>query len=244
MLSAECSRESKCRLLLLNGGHCGGGGGMTLLGSAQHQRLVDLAKSGSLILCLLEPRLKLLLSHLQVLDVSGGTVQQRNLAGLLVGDGKSILEATVTIPELIASPLLRLDALAADFLAANLIRSCGGTGRGEVIVIVREVVMLAGTALALATRACNGGDTDRVVAHGAGDRGKVGRVRARATTGAARGAIGRDLTSAQGHQGSRVNTVGRSVGTTGGAGRVRAAIGILSHGSGKVQTWESETRGG
>ena len=110
---------------------------MTLLGSAQHQRLVDprwkrecrdkviaremnvLAKSGSLILCLLEPRLKLLLSHLQVLDVSGGTVQQRNLAGLLVGDGKSILEATVTIPELIASPLLRLDALAADFLAAT-----------------------------------------------------------------------------------------------------------------------------
>jgi hypothetical protein len=89
---------------------------MTLLGSAQHQSLVDLAKSGSLILCLLEPRLKLLLSHLQVLDVSGGTVQQRNLAGLLVGDGKSILEATVTIPELIASPLLRLDALAADFL--------------------------------------------------------------------------------------------------------------------------------
>jgi hypothetical protein len=34
-----------------------------------------LAKAGSLILCLLEPRLELLLSHLQVLDVSGGAVQ-------------------------------------------------------------------------------------------------------------------------------------------------------------------------
>ena len=77
-----------------------------------------LAKAGSLILCLLEPRLELLLSHLQVLDVSGGAVQQRNLAGLLVGDGESILEATVAVPELIASPLLRLDALTTNFLTA------------------------------------------------------------------------------------------------------------------------------
>jgi len=109
----------------------------------------------------------------------------------------------------------------------HLIRSSGGTGRGEVIIIIREVVTLARTALALATQACNGG--------------KVRRVRARAAAGAARGAVGRDLTSAQGHQGSRVNTVGRSVGTTGGTGRVRAAVGVLSHRSGKVQTWEAET---
>ena len=58
-----------------------------------------LAKVGSLILCLLEPRLKLLLGHLQVLDVGGGTVQKRNLAGLLVRDGESILKVTVTIPD-------------------------------------------------------------------------------------------------------------------------------------------------
>ena len=78
-----------------------------------------LAKAGSLILCLLEPRLELLLGHLQVLDVGGGTVQERNLAGLLVRDGESVLEATVAVPELIASPLLRLDALATNFLAAT-----------------------------------------------------------------------------------------------------------------------------
>jgi len=65
-----------------------------------------LAKAGSLIFCLLEPRLELLLSHLQVLDVGGSTVQERNLAGLLVRDGESVLEVTVAFPELITSPFL------------------------------------------------------------------------------------------------------------------------------------------
>ena len=35
-----------------------------------------LAKAGSLILCLLEPHLELLLGYPQVLDVGGGTVQK------------------------------------------------------------------------------------------------------------------------------------------------------------------------
>ena len=77
-----------------------------------------LAKTGSLIFSLLEPCLKLLLSHLQVLDVGGGTVQEGNLARLLVGYGESVLEAAVAIPELIASPLLRLDTLTTNLLAA------------------------------------------------------------------------------------------------------------------------------
>jgi hypothetical protein len=67
---------------------------------------------------LLKPRLELLLGHLKVLDVSGGAIQERNLAGLLVGDRKSILEATVAVPEFIASPLLRFNALATYLLAA------------------------------------------------------------------------------------------------------------------------------
>jgi hypothetical protein len=102
----ETSKRSERRLLLLYSGHGGSGGGMTLLGSAQHQRLIDLAKTGSLIFSLLEPRLKLLLSHLQVLDVGGGTIQKGNLARLLVGNGECVLKATVAIPKLIASPLL------------------------------------------------------------------------------------------------------------------------------------------
>ena len=90
--------------------------------SAQYQRACPgsnaLAKAGGLIFCLLEPRLKLLLGHLQVLDVGSGTVQERNLARLLVGNGKRILEAAVAVPELITSPLLRLNTLATNFLTA------------------------------------------------------------------------------------------------------------------------------
>ena len=69
---------------------------------------------------MLEPHLELLLGRLQVLDVGGGTVQKRSLAGLLVRDGESVLKVTVTVPELIASPFLGLDALATmDFLAGT-----------------------------------------------------------------------------------------------------------------------------
>jgi len=101
--------------------------------------------------------------------------------------------------------------------------------------------MLARTALALTTRARHGGDNG-VVAHGAGHRGEVRRVRARATAGAARGAIRGHLACAQGHQGSWVNTVrGRGVGTTRRASSVRAAVGVLGHGSSKVKTREAQT---
>jgi hypothetical protein len=61
------------------------------------------------------------------------------------------------------------------------------------------------------------------------------QVVTRAATGAAGGAVGGHLACAQGHQRSGVNTVGRSVGMTGRAGRVRAAVGVLGHGSGKFK---------
>ena len=47
-------------------------------------------------------------------------VQERNLARLLVGDGEGILEVAIPVPELIASPLLRIGTLATDFLAAAM----------------------------------------------------------------------------------------------------------------------------
>jgi hypothetical protein len=51
------------------------------------------------------------------------------------------------------------------------------------------------------------------------------------------------LARAQGHQGSGIDTVRGCIGTTGGAGRVRGtAIGVLSHGSSKVQGGEAQAR--
>ena len=63
------------------------------------------------MLCLLEPRQELLLGHLQVLDVGGGMVQTRSLAGLLVGEWESALQVAAVLLELITPPLFWLDAL-------------------------------------------------------------------------------------------------------------------------------------
>ena len=57
----------------------------------------------------------------------------------------------------------------------------------------------------------------------------------RAMTGAARDAV-------KGHQGSEVNTVGRSVGMTRRSGRVQAAVGVLGYGSDEVQSGGSRDR--
>ena len=46
-------------------------------------------------------------------------VQQRHLAGLLVGNRKGVFETTVPITKLVAPPLLRLDALTTNFLPAT-----------------------------------------------------------------------------------------------------------------------------
>jgi hypothetical protein len=43
-------------------------------------------------------------------------------------------------------------------------------GIGEVIVMFREVVVLAPTALVFTIWSCDGGDVDQVAAHGAGDK--------------------------------------------------------------------------
>jgi len=69
----------------------------------------------------LKSGLKLLLSHLQILDVSGRSIQERHLAGLLIGNRESVLETAVAIPEFITPSLLRLDALATNFLTTAVV---------------------------------------------------------------------------------------------------------------------------
>ena len=44
---------------------------MALLGGTEHERLVDVTEVRGLGLCLLEPRLQLLLGHLKVTNVGG-----------------------------------------------------------------------------------------------------------------------------------------------------------------------------
>jgi hypothetical protein len=126
-----------------DGGSCGG---MTLLGGAKHQCLVDGSQPLHLGLCLLESRLELLSSHLEVLDVSSGTIKQGNFAGFLVRHGEGILEPAVTVPQLVAPPLFRLDTLTTDSLAthvgATTTTNVGGRLEVGVVFIVITVLIL------------------------------------------------------------------------------------------------------
>jgi hypothetical protein len=72
---------------------------------AEHQRLVDIAKSVNLGLGRFEPHLKLFLNSLEISEMTSSPVEQRDFAGLLVRRGKGLFEACVTVSELVSSPL-------------------------------------------------------------------------------------------------------------------------------------------
>ena len=65
-----------------------------------------LSEALSLSFSLLEPHGELTPGHLEVLDVGGSAVEKRNLARLLVGDGKGVLETATTLSEFVAPTLL------------------------------------------------------------------------------------------------------------------------------------------
>jgi len=224
---------------------------MSLLGGAKHQCLVDGAKSLNLVLGLLEPRLKLLGGHLEVLDVGGGAVEKRNLARLLVGDREGILESAVAITKFIATPLLRLDALAADRLTAGIGIASGGDRRLEVVVILIGVIVPRRLAPLSLRRGASGGRGDGVEAVRPRDGGCIGHavhggrgVSAAATAASARSeTIGRELSTAEVVDGGGRDTViGRGVGTTRG-GRVvgGGGVGVLADGVGQVEGVEVKT---
>jgi hypothetical protein len=73
------------------------------------------------------------------------TVKQGNFAGLLVRHWQGILEPAVPIPQLVSPPLLRLDALATNGLAAHVSAASSVVGGrlevGVVLVIVAVLVL-------------------------------------------------------------------------------------------------------
>jgi hypothetical protein len=155
--SAVLESQLKVGLRLRHRSDGSGGSGMSLFGGAEHQRLIDSAKSLYFVFCLLESCLELLGGHLEVLDVSGCAVKEGDLARLLVGNRKGILEAAVAIPEFITTPLLRFDALLSDGLAAS-IGGVRAAGEGLEVVILLIRVLIAGLpARSLGHRAGGGG---------------------------------------------------------------------------------------
>lgn len=102
--------QSEHRLVLGDSGDGCGGDGLALFSS--------MSEALSFSFSLLKPHGELTLGHLEVLDVGGGAIEKRDLAEFLVGDGKRVLEAAVTLPEFVAPTLFGLDSLTADLLPA------------------------------------------------------------------------------------------------------------------------------
>lgn len=246
--------DSVCRRLrLLNYGRSGGGGdSLALLCGAEHERLVNISEPRNLGLSLLEPLLELLGSDLQVLDVGGGPIEQRNLAGLLVRDWQRILEPAVSFPQLVPPALLRLDALTTDGLAALVSAHAGDVDGGEVFVIIVAVVVASRVpplGHGPSTRSRRGG-RDRVESvrarHRSGTVGDVGRRDgAAAAPRTRRRVIGGDILGAQAiERGRGDSTVGRE-GTCGGGGvGASGLVWVLAEPVRQVKSAEVGRRGG
>jgi hypothetical protein len=206
---------------MLNSSDSGGGDSLTLFGSTKHEGLVNLSEALSFSFSLLKPHGELTLGHLEVLDVGGSAIEKRNLAGLLVGDGKRVLEAAVTLPEFVAPSLFRFDTLTADLLPAP--RGAGfvrwGSDWLEIVVVIgiRGLGLLLG-AIPGHTR---WGLSDGVVTDAAGN-GWGGGANWSSAAPSRLHAVRRQLAWAEVGEGGRVHSTGGSVWTRWG-GNIRSA---------------------
>jgi hypothetical protein len=132
-------------------------------------------------------------------------IEKRNLAGLLVGDGKRVLEAAVTLPEFVAPTLLRLDTLTADLLPAP--RWAGFVGGGsdwlEIVIIVG--IGRLGLLLGAIPGHTRRGLSDGVVSEAAGD-GRGGRANGSSAAPSRLHAVRRQLSRAEAGESGGVHT--------------------------------------
>jgi hypothetical protein len=114
-----------------------GASNLTLSG-IEHEGLVEATETVDLSLSSLQPILELLFYGLEVPNVTGSPIKQRHLARLLIRGWKGLLQAGVSIAELITPPLLRLDALLPDRLTTSIVVNlrCGGGKWVKLLVVV------------------------------------------------------------------------------------------------------------
>ena len=137
--------------------------------------------------------------------MGGSAIEKRDLAGFLVGDGKRVLEAAVTLPEFVAPSLFGLNSLTADFLPAprwtGLVRR---RSEGLEIVIVVGIGRL-GLLLCAIPGHTRWGLSDGVVTGGAGDGGR-GRADGSTAAPSRLHAVRRQLAGAEVGDGGGVHT--------------------------------------
>jgi hypothetical protein len=261
----EEDRDDAIRLIRgRHGSHCGGSGSdsvLIVLGSTEHQLLVDKSQTLSLHLSGLKSGRERRLRHLKVLNVESSPIEQGNLARLLVGRRQDVLEFAVAFTQFIATPLFRLDALTANFFAAfsddfSFPIAFSNGSVVDILVIITQVVRLCVTAfddplLGTTTSGGSGGTgrmTERLAVN------KWWRRRATAAAGAAaalsrvKTTIARQVRAAQ--VGSRKISQGRgdgldrSVRSAGGRrdGNIIRLIRIVRQRIAQIQVAEIETR--
>lgn len=225
---------------------------LALRGSAEHECLVNVAKPVNLGFGRLESQLELLLDGLEITDVASSALEQRNLARLLVRGRESVLETGIPVTELVAPPLLRLDALLADGLSAGVVATTSDSGRLELLVLILALVVApAGPALVPEDRPGGSGSGDGVESLGAGNGRLVGNggirrgVSATASARTASGGVVRRHLSCAQAVGERM---GGDAGTFGGVGATRRGschrrVGVVADVAREVERVEGH-RGG
>jgi hypothetical protein len=107
-------------------------------------------------------------------------IEQRHLAGFLIGHGKSVLESAIALSEFVSPPLFGLDALTTNGFATILTveRTRGRWAGGKIfIVVIAVIVATAGSPLWCDPCAGSGlRNGDGIEAMGSGDGGWVGNV--------------------------------------------------------------------
>jgi hypothetical protein len=136
----------------------GSGSGSAVLRSAEHEGLVENTNTPQLSLEFLDAARKVGRLVVEIGDADGGTLEDGGLGRLLVRGGQRSAEAVVPLAELVTAALLRLDALAADVLAAALwLLSVQGCGREVVVLVELGPVLLLLDLAGAATGGASGG---------------------------------------------------------------------------------------
>jgi hypothetical protein len=139
----------------------GSGSSSAVLGGAEHEGLVENTHTPQLSLEFVDTAGEVGRLVVEVGDADGGTLEDGGLGGLLVGGGQGGAETVVALAEFIATALLRLDALAADVLAAALwLLAVDGSGREIVILIELGPVLFLLDLAGAATGGASRGDED------------------------------------------------------------------------------------
>jgi hypothetical protein len=122
------------------------GGSESVLSSAEHEGLVEYSDATKLSLEFFNSGGEGARLLIEVGDADGSALEDGGLGRLLVGGRESLLEAVVSLTELVTTALFRLDTLLADVLTAAfwLAVTSGVGGKVFVFLKVAKVILLLG----------------------------------------------------------------------------------------------------